>query len=291
MRVLAFFDLSQLPIAWAVARGTIHSADAIEQGENGFISYMLAGMVLAQNNRRLFNEAIIEKYREQYHPQETSRLRGFYFFGTREEAERLIGNKDWPPYFQQANLLEVELRHIASLSRLDADWITYAPRDERGYLKSDELDWLDSYWKGVPKSCAPTWEYIVSGIGVILDSDRRRSIYDEIENSYPEYKVPLLMTRLASETGSKGGLMTPALETDADGVVSLHYLWSNSEFHEREAITRIAAHPDAGLLGHLMRTTDGWPIPDLRDWETKFSVGQRTIAALDSIAIPSVHHE
>ena len=121
--VYAFLDLDHPAVAWAVMRGMLvsasHAADA-----PGFISFMHAGMILAGNNARLFNEAVIEIYRATHFPKHISRMRGMYFFCSRGEAEARIGDKNWPPYFTSENLIELDLLCDDLPTIVDANWIS-----------------------------------------------------------------------------------------------------------------------------------------------------------------------
>src|ERR1700730_6546084 len=110
MHVFAFLNLEHPPVAWAVMRGMMVSADHASPSANqGFISFMQAGMIEHQNNARIFNESIIEGIRNVSFANRVSRIRGLYFFPSRAEAEARIGDRDWPRFFSAQNLLELEL--------------------------------------------------------------------------------------------------------------------------------------------------------------------------------------
>jgi hypothetical protein len=106
IRVFCFLDLEHPAVAWAVMRGMLVSADyAYEPSSPGFISFMQAGIVETLNNRRLFNEDLIERVRLSYFAHQVSRMRGMFFFSSRGDAEARIGDPAWPPYFETKNLL------------------------------------------------------------------------------------------------------------------------------------------------------------------------------------------
>jgi hypothetical protein len=98
-----------------------------------FISFMLAEIIRCQSNSRLLNEFVIERVRASHFPDKVSRLRGLYFFSSRREAEARIGDRDWPPFFRTENLIELEL-HPTTVTKVDSDWITHAPREPDGLL-------------------------------------------------------------------------------------------------------------------------------------------------------------
>ena len=88
MRVYAFLDLNHPPVAWAVMRGALVSSDQVPDATSQFISFMLAGMIHAQNNQRLFNELLIEKVRIDLFDHQVSRLRGMYFLDLVQKPRR-----------------------------------------------------------------------------------------------------------------------------------------------------------------------------------------------------------
>jgi hypothetical protein len=212
MRVFAFLDLDHPPVAWAVMRGMMVSADqALQLGYPGFISFMLAGMIRCQNNPRIFNESILERSRKEKFPRSVSRIKGMYFFQTKAEAKAIIGDKEWPPYFIENKLLELELTLAKESTLVDANWITHAPRHCDGRIALEQSNWIERYWNGEAFNDQPIWELIANGVAVVLDEEVRRKNFDYIKQTFPESHIPILMARLASETGSFGGLVTPYL--------------------------------------------------------------------------------
>jgi len=178
MRVFAFLDLNHPPVAWAVMRGMLISADhAAPSTSTGFVSFMMAGMIQHQNNRRIFNELIVEYERAIRFPDRVSRLAGMYFFPTRAEARARIGDSEWPAYFIAENLVEFELDTPSAPTMVDANWITHAPRAEDGRILTDDLTWIQKYWNSEPFSHAPVWELISNGVAVVLDTNVRRHCF------------------------------------------------------------------------------------------------------------------
>src|SRR5258706_15261815 len=109
-RVYCFLDLEHPAVAWAVMRGMLVSADYAYTPQNpGFISFMQAGIVETLNSPRVFNEFFIETVRLSFFAHQVSRMRGIFFFRSRDEAEARIDDCKWPPYFEPKNLLELEL--------------------------------------------------------------------------------------------------------------------------------------------------------------------------------------
>jgi hypothetical protein len=291
VQVFCFLDLEHPAVAWAVMRGMMVSADyAGTPLSPGFISFMQAGMIEALNNRRIFNEFLIERVRETLFPHQISRMRGMYFFKSQEEAEQRIGDPNWPPYFLKSNLLELQLRYENTFTDVDSNWITFAPLSEDGRLNLNDLSWISRYWRGEPHDAhKPAWERLARGVALVLDEKTRRASYDYMREIFPRSHVPIAMARLASEAGTRGGLTTPFLRQDQEGRMKLEYLWSDAEFHDPEVIEAIAKHQDSPALGRMMAESETWQVPDFRPWGRIFEIRQQAIEGLPILAFPKVH--
>lgn len=290
-RVYAFLDLEHPAVAWAVMRGMLVSADyATEPKSLGFISFMQAGIVDALNNARVFNEAIIETVRQTHYLHQVSRMRGVFFFRTREEAEARVGDCKWPPYFEKKNLLELDLYYDEPFTDVDANWITFAPVGKNGRIPFADLDWVKRYWAGEQYNATPVWERIAKGVALVLDEQVRRQCYDYLREFFPGSHIPILMARLASEAGTRGGLVSPFLLRLDEKRVQLGYLWSDSEFHDPHVIEAMAKHPDFGALGRMMAENETWKMVDLRPWGKVFELADQTPPGLTPFRVPSMHH-
>jgi hypothetical protein len=288
-RVFAFLDLEHPAVAWAVMRGMLVSSDYASEPKNpGFISFMQAGIIEALNNARLFNEFVIEAVRLSIFSQQVSRMRGIYFFRTRDDAVARIGDAKWPPYFEARNLLELKLCYDEPFTDVDANWITFAPVGNDGRVCLADLQWINRYWAGEKYNDTPVWERIAKGVALVLDEQVRRRCYDYLKDLFPDSHIPILMARLASEAGTRGGLVSPFLQRVDDKRVQLGYLWSGAEFHDPAVINAIAQHPDAGALGRMMAENENWKIMDLRPWGKTFELAQ-TSPGLTPFQVPSLH--
>lgn len=269
-RLFAFLDLDHPAVAWAVMRGQFVSADSAPGSIPGIVSFMVAAMIRHQSVSRLLNEEIIEQVRRVGFPHCASRIRGMYFFASRSEAEARIGDKDWPSYFIEDNLLELELSHSSSLTKVDANWITYAPTDGDGLILRHDVQWIESYWSGEVFREVPIWEIIVQGVAVVVDIEKRRRCRDFVGKEFPKSTPFIEMSRLASEVGSHGGLIVPFLRHLSDEVYELCYLLREAEFKNSEVIDKIREHPDAGKLPMLWHETDTVKVPDFRPYGFTF---------------------
>lgn len=269
-------------------RGMLVSAQHAA-AEAGFISFMQAGMILAGNNPRIFNETVIELWRSNFHRDRTSRMRGIYFFKTRADAEARIDDPNWPPYFSAENLIEFELLTNEPPTQVDANWITFANLDGTGRIELNDLNWVSKYWQGVPRGDQPVWEIIANGVALVLDEAKRRNSEAYLRQMFPRAYIPMLMARIASEVGTRGGQVHPFLLREDEETVCLVYLSSDAEFHDFEIIEAMKTHPDIGLLGRLMYENETWNIPDLRPWGRTYKLGKRLVRELGDFEIPSVH--
>jgi hypothetical protein len=290
-RVYAFLDLEHPAVAWAVMRGMLVSADYASEPKNpGFISFMQAGIVEALNNARVFNEFVIEAVRQSLPSHQVSRMRGIFFFRTREEAEARIGDDKWPPYFEPKNLLELELCYEDPFTDVDANWITFAPVGNDGRIPFADLQWVQRYWAGEKYNDTPVWERIAKGVALVLDEQIRRQCYQYLRDFFPDSHIPILMARLASEAGTRGGLVSPFLLREDEKRVQLGYLWSDAEFHDPQVIEAMAKHPDSGALGRMMAENETWKMIDLRPWGKVFELADQTPPVLTPVQVPSLHH-
>lgn len=273
MQVFAYLDTESVPVAWALVRGVLVSADCVAPNTpetNAFVSFMLAGMLQCEARTRFYNESLIEEIRAKEFPEQISRLRGLYFFPTKEDAKAAI-SQGWGAHFSEQNLLELRLYPNQTITKVDANWITYAKRDA-GQLDANNLEWVRAYWRGETCPCgqAPAWELIAAGEAVVLDIEVRRRCYDWLRQQFPDSWVLIEMSHLAGEVGTRGGLIAPFIRRIDDEQVELGYVWRDAEFHDLAVIEAIKHHSGAGYLGQLLRETPEWKIPDLRPYFRRF---------------------
>ena len=69
--------------------------------------------------------------------------------------------ESWGAHFRPENLGDFEIHTTSPLTRVDSNWITYAPRDGEGRLRASDLSWIDRYWAGEAHGDGPVWETIV----------------------------------------------------------------------------------------------------------------------------------
>lgn len=270
--VWAYLDREFEPVAWALVRGILVSADCAPldgQGPAGFVSFMHAGIIMCNNSIRSFNENVVESIRAKAFPHQVSRLRGLYFFASKEDAS--VAPLLWGNHFRAKNLLEFRLYPAGPVTKVDVNWITYAERDSVGRIDPGDTSWIHAYWRG--EACPgrkPAWEVIACGEAVVLDVDVRRQCYEQLKRRFPESEVFLEMAHIAGEVGTKGGLIAPFLErVDAD-TAELRYMFRNADFHDPATVALMTKHPSAPCLASLMRDNPSYKTPDLRQFFRRF---------------------
>ena len=288
MKVFAYLDLDFSPTAWAVMRGALVSVNVSNQkNPDGFISFMHAGMIRHQRNDRIYNETIIEHIRRCNHPGKLSRLQSLYFFSEQDTARHAL---NWGGHFLEKNLFELELCQGTATTRCDSNWITYAPLQGNGMLDTRDLSWVDKYWSGIPFNDTPAWEILADGIALVLDESVRRRCAENLERQHRNSQIPILMSRIASEVGTLGGLTVPFLKKLSNTEVELCYLFRDEEFHDHTVINQMKSHPDIGNLGALMSQHEEWNMPDFREYFQKFTIQSNIELIGQGITIPSVHY-
>jgi len=98
------------------------------------------------------------------------------------------------------------------------------------------------------------------------------------------------MARLASEVGTRGGLISPFLLRENENRVQLGYLWSDAEFHDPAVIDAIKEHPDSGALYRMIAENGTWKIPDFRPWGKVFELREQNIPGLPLSQVSTLHH-
>lgn len=291
MRVFAYLDIQHPPVAWAVMRGVLISADRAPDSSPGFVSFMIAGLIQYQCNTRLGNETIIEHVRALEFSKLISRLSGMYFFEDRNSAQKAIEEK-WGAHFRIENLVELELIAHSPITKVDANWITNAPRNEKGQLETSDLSWIRKYWSGETYGKDPTWELIASCEATILTTAAREAAYEAAKKEFPKSWEFIEMSRLATETGAMhGGLITPFIRKTDENRFRLDYLFYDAAFKDASVVQKMTTHPNWGRLAEYARANSDKDliVPDFREWSQEFEMKSFQATNL-AVSIQSVHH-
>jgi len=266
-----FFNIDHPSVAWAIQRGMLVSTRYCnDTSDSGFISMMMAEMIRSRSNNRIFNEIIIENYRNKLYKNTISRIKGIYAFNSKDVALSLIGDSNWPEYFEIRHLSKIKIYCKEKPSILDSNWITCAKLDINGKIDPNNTEWIDNYFSGIPMNDDPLWEVLFEGIAIIEDTDFRRECYLNCLNKFPNCEPFLIMSRLASEVGTLGGLVSPFLTHRESGVINLDYVLRDIEFHDLDVLHEMVKHSDFPYLAHIYNKCDELSIPDFRPYGGQF---------------------
>jgi len=221
-QAIAYLNIDHPVVAWCVYRGVLVSARVENHSRGAPVSMMFAGMLHCQDNVRLYNELLIEQVRAERFPAATSRLTGMYFFTDRGCADLAVS---WGDHFDHDYLAELEVYPVRPPSVLDANWITYAPLDERGRIPPGQTDWIERYWSGEPFSDAPAWESIVDGRAVVWGTELRERAYEVVRRHFPAALDTLEVARIAANVGSDLGQVSARVTQPTPGrFILAHYM-------------------------------------------------------------------
>jgi hypothetical protein len=268
----AFLDINNPVCAWATYRGALVCAP-----ENpGFVSVWTAGLIRASVPGRMNFEAAVEAVRIAQFPHLISRLRGMFCLPDAESAKRACSwDQARGTHFQPEYLAELSLSEAgARRDRFDANWITYAPKDEAGYLIDG--GWIQNYWVGEPyPNKEPIWETLVDGRLIVLGTDIRQRAYATIKSEFPDSLMFLEIARQAAWVGSDLGAITALIRSEAEEMV-LDYAMNmvdaeNLKFLEKLSASRESGHPInwADMKSHIDQDSFGH-VPDLRPYGFRF---------------------
>lgn len=286
----AYLDVDDPIVAWAVYRGALVSAQALtgrEDGNSFPVSIMLARMLLHQDNRRLHNELLIDAIRSQRHAHCVSRLTGVYFFTTREHAQAA---ESWGAHFRTENLAEVIVGATLPVTRVDANWITFARPRADGRLDGSNLSWIDRYWSGEAHGATPVWEVIVHGRAIVLGTDLRERAYRVLAERFPHALDALEVSRLAAAVDNDLFQTLALMRQVADARYRIDYCLDVRSAGDRELIDRLAQYGGPKNIRDLQPGKETFGVPDLRPVSCEFTVSQRfgSISTSNSL-VPAVH--
>jgi hypothetical protein len=269
-----FLNIDDPVCAWCACRGVLVPA-SIHGHDQGFISSWSAGVMRAADPARLSRELILEAIRSKRFPQRVSRLSGMYCFLDIDSARRAAsvwGTGRRGTHFRSENLAEIYLEGGTRRDRLDSNWITYADRGTGGFLKLDDLQWIENYWSGEPyPEKSPIWETVFDGRMNILGTDLRTQAYERIKSEFPDSLGVLEIARQAAWIGSELGDACAWL-TEDENSYQAHYLlnWkdaANPLFIAKLSELHRSGHPTyCEDLGPHLRNGNFGKVPDLRPY-------------------------
>ena len=218
IELFAYLDINDPLVEWEVAVGRLCSSCDLVRSKFGVSLWFYSNIknkVGSGKTDEFLNELALEDYRLRHYPRSVSRLRGLFFFKSREMLESAFshwGKPYNPDFISQVNF------SASNLTEVDSEWISK-------YLRGLQIsqDWMESYWKGDSYWENPVTEIIASGIGVVVNNDLRKRAYDSIVKKHPLASKILAFS--AAQFFSKiesAGLVSPSI-TMSNGKFSGSY--------------------------------------------------------------------
>jgi hypothetical protein len=194
-----------------------------------------------------------------------------YFFEDHIAAEQ--ATHEWGGHFSSKNLAEFELFPSESYSRHDANWITYAPRCQRGRIESEE--WIAKYWSGetYPER-APVWELLVQGRAVICGTELRQRAYKVISEKFPDSVSILEISRIAAHIGSDLGHVSAWVIRKGDSSLNLSFFLDMRDADRPEFLDRFRQYDGPRNYHDLAVGREYFRVPDFREFSTAFAVSE-----------------
>jgi len=268
--VFACLDVEHPVVAWAAYRGVLVSSLAEAKQEGCSVSMMLAGMFLYGDSVRFQNELEIEQVRQKRYSTLPSRLAAMYFFESSKDVERIA---EWGGHFSKDNMVELDLYPTSPVSRHDSNWITYAPLDQTGRIRSTE--WIDAYWKGEPASnWPPIWELLAQGRAVVFGTELRERAYRTIKAHSPAAMSILEISRIAAILRSDLGQTKAFLIDNANGTASITYCLDMREANDPNFLARVKNYNGPKNHSDLKLGGDTFGVPDFRSFTSTFSIDE-----------------
>lgn len=267
-QAFAYLDVDHPVVAWGAYRGILVSAHAEARPPQAPVSIMFAGMIQNQNNARLHNELLIEAVRARHFPDQVSRLTGMYFFIDVAQASAALS---WGGHFRRQNLVELEVQPVASYSKVDANWITYAERDSADRIDGTKTNWIEKYWAGDSFSDQPVWEIIVDGRAVIFGTEVRERAFENIARAFPNALDTLEIARLGAAVGSDLGQTTAWITRVAPNRFRLAYYLDMRDADNPEVLERLGKYDGPKNMKDLAPGKETYGLPDFRPFGCEFA--------------------
>jgi hypothetical protein len=285
-------DLEHPLVAWECYRGALISTyvDASNNVQN--TSLRIANLIRG-NNINLANELLFENIRENYFPSTVSRMQCIYAFENKTTAENACNS--WGGHFHVDNLVDVGIG-ANNITKVDANWITYADREKNNLIKQNYIPCIHDYWRGAPyPNKQPQWELLVDGYAIIWGTEHRNRAYQIIKEQMPDSLGLLEISRIAETIGFYLGHIRPKIFRISQSsfklayIIDVHDLNDNyGKFIERfEKYNGPVNHKD---FKELFNEDGGlkYTVPDLKKYEKVFTLSNQQLYGLANLKIHDV---
>ncbi|WP_158116602.1 hypothetical protein [Vibrio cincinnatiensis] len=224
----AYVNIEHPMVAWEVAIGRIKSICDGQDSNFGVSLWfysLIQKYIQSPNSKRVVNEFKLEKIRQLHFPNQVSRLRGVYFFESREMANVALDR--WGLSHHKKYVTEIYFSGN-NYSYVDSEWIT-------DYLDSEDEEWMHKYWRGETLGVKPLTEVLASGIGIIQDNELRTKAYEKIISQWPTTSILLnaCIAGFAERKMEQIGQAIPAIVNES-GILKGNYYINMNDFDSRE---------------------------------------------------------
>jgi hypothetical protein len=225
-------DPSDPLVAWLAYRAEIVSAGRAHPSSASFwLTRALRDHAAGQRKAAFADELELERRRALRYPDAVSRLRGFYAFENKAEAQAAIG--EWE--FTTHSVVEVAILEKSQISRHDAQWIALRLGE------SGPQRWMERYLAGEACPAARAcWELVVEGRAIIFGTEAREQAYETVKRAWPRSLALLELARLGVELDSDLGLIVPMVSRTSD-YLHVGYLMSEHDMSDKGFLRRLAA--------------------------------------------------
>lgn len=261
-KLYAYVNIDHPMVAWEVAIGRIKSICDDQDDDFGVSLWFYSLMqkyVKDPLSNCVNNEFKLELIRKNEFPNQVSRLRGVYFFESREMAN--IALDRWGLSKNKKYVTEIDF-FGNNYSYVDSEWIT-------DYLESDNDDWMRKYWGGETLGVKPLTEILASGIGIIIDKNLRMQAYNKIIDKWPTSSLLLnaCMAAFAEKNMEKIGQSIPAIVNESGVLKGKFYINMNDmNNRETEVVEALELARKKGMSLPIIMPQDPTKIFSLCDW-------------------------
>lgn len=251
-------------VAWEVYRGNMISCESIENKtfqpvSFWYVKYLKRCLLVTQTS---INETLLERVRESEFPEETSRLKGLYFFENKDAAQKILAF--WGMH--KHALIEAHYEHVTKVTRVDSKWIS------NHLSKVGDTEWMRKYWSGVPYDNNPHWELLVKGKLVITDDNAIKLAYETVKRLWPR-SLPLLeLSRISALIGSELGHCVPVILKLSENDFGLRHIINLEDAKNDEFLERLKRYMALNNISPLVSHDIELVTPDLRKAAFDFSI-------------------
>lgn len=194
IKLWCYLNIENPLVAWEVAIGRIASIEALPSLQGTERRWFLTQWQYSRlksafhntpnNKTPLINEFRIEAVRHKLFTDKVSRLRGSFFFKSKDDAINIVRSHGWRG-FNPNHISEVEVYYNQDedISYYDSTWFSMKAHDVMSIEDISHYLNNETYWGNEVK---PATEVLVYGLGFVLNRDLIDDAYERIKNSYPE---------------------------------------------------------------------------------------------------------